>query len=126
MYHKKSVTLAVFMVILLGPLGLFYGSTLGGLIMCILPIFFFLEGWGDYLLYYCFAMYPVSVIWAVIDVRLYNSSMEREFLSQNSIPKFKSDKSNFLPQDQDQVNWIRNNPGRSINDYYVYKKRKAL
>jgi len=98
----KSVGIAILLTFLLGPIGLFYASVSGGLIMTFTPIFLFLLafvglfqenalllGWSVGLLnIFAVTFWLINIIWAVISVLSYNQEIEddakRQFALWNS------------------------------------------
>lgn len=149
----KSIGIAILLTILFGPIGLFYASVSGGLIMTITPIFLFLllivgtlqdnsilVGWSSGLLIiFALTYWLINIIWAVISINSYNEKIEddsnRQFELWNSLHE--KDQSQFvinINQKSPNINssgqgttlsskpslqdWAKNNPGKSINDYY--------
>jgi hypothetical protein len=150
----KSIGIAILLTFLLGPIGLFYASVSGGLIMTFGPIFlyllfivgiiqdnFVLMGWSlGLLLIFALTFWLISIIWAVISVRSYNKEIEDDAkrqldlwnrlhekdqsqfavnINQNS-PDLKISSQGIIegsakPNLQD---WLKNNPGMTINDYF--------
>jgi ABC-type multidrug transport system fused ATPase/permease subunit len=98
----KSVGIAILLTFLFGPIGLFYASVIGGLIMTFTPIFLallaliglaqenlFLFGWSfGLLIIFAVTFWLVNIIWAVISVINYNREIEddarRQFALWNS------------------------------------------
>lgn len=94
--NTKSVGIAILLTLLLGPIGLFYASVLGGVIMSFLPIiltlliiygdtdnFLTLVSWSAGL----FLLLPgtywlINVIWAVLSVNSYNREIEEDVRNQ--------------------------------------------
>ena len=86
----KSVGIAILLTFLLGPIGLFYASVSGGLIMTFTPIFLFLLafvglfqenalllGWSvGLLIIFAVTFWLINIIWAVISVLSYNQEIE--------------------------------------------------
>ncbi len=86
----KSVGIAILLTFLFGPIGLFYASVSGGLIMTFTPILlvllalvgFFqqnslLLGWSfGLLIVFALTFWLINIIWAVISVRSYNREIE--------------------------------------------------
>jgi len=71
--NKKSMAAAILLAFFFGPLGLFYSSIAGGIIMLLIdiPVFFFTFGFG------LIATNIVCVIWAMIAVNNYNNRVSR-------------------------------------------------
>lgn len=69
MTPPKSVGLSIILTVLLGPLGLFYASAPGGIIMCIagLVIGFVTLGFGIPL------VWGASIIWGAVAVNQHNA-----------------------------------------------------
>jgi hypothetical protein len=64
----KSLVLAILLALFLGPIGLFYASVIGALIMLVITaiIGFITFGFG------LFIPYIICIIWAIIAVNSYN------------------------------------------------------
>ncbi|SMN13672.1 hypothetical protein BHECKSOX2_795 [Bathymodiolus heckerae thiotrophic gill symbiont] len=67
----KSLIVAILLVIFLGPIGLFYASVIGALIMLVMTaiIGFATFGFG------LFIPYIICIIWAIIAVNSYNKKI---------------------------------------------------
>ena len=67
----KSVGIAIILTVLLGPLGMFYSTILGGIIMTALSIVvgFFTFGLGLLILW------PIYIIWAALAANAYNKKL---------------------------------------------------
>jgi len=101
-----------------------------------------LIGWsGLLLIVFLLTFWLICIIWAVISVNSYNREIEEEAKRQYEIWRIHSeatpnqifvninknaDDSNpgqkAIPQDTSKPNlkdWLKNNPGRTINDYYA-------
>ena len=67
----KSVGIAIILTVLLGPLGMFYSTVSGGIIMCIISflVMLFTLGIGVVLIW------PIFVIWAAIAASDYNRQL---------------------------------------------------
>lgn len=88
----KSVGIAILLTFLFGPLGLFYATVTGGLVMTFTPIFLFLLvivglfqddwllfGWSLGLLtIFALTFWLINIIWAVIGVNSYNREIEED------------------------------------------------
>lgn len=88
----KSVGIAILLTILFGPIGLFYASISGALIMIFTPILvlaLFLIGVlqenstlmnlsAGLLLFFALTYWLICIIWAVISVNEYNKEIEYE------------------------------------------------
>ena len=86
----KSIGIAILLTFIFGPIGLFYASVSGGLIMTFGPIFLFLllilgiaqdnsvlTGWSlSLLVIFTLTYWLINIIWAVISVRNYNKRIE--------------------------------------------------
>lgn len=86
----KSVGIAILLTLILGPIGLFYASVSGGLIMTFTPIFLFLLalvgvaqensvllGWSvGLLIIFAVTYWLINSIWAIISVTNYNNKIE--------------------------------------------------
>jgi hypothetical protein len=92
----KSVGLAILLTFVFGPIGLFYASVSGGLIMTFTPILLallvvvglfqensLLLGWSfGLLLIFAATFWLINIIWAVVSVRSYNQELEDESTRQ--------------------------------------------
>jgi hypothetical protein len=67
----KNVGLSIILTVILGPLGLFYSSVLGGIIMCLVTIVVGLTTFGLSTL----ALWPVCMIWAAIAANSHNKAL---------------------------------------------------
>jgi hypothetical protein len=86
----KSIGIAIILTILFGPIGLFYASVSGALIMILVPIFpilLLVFGFSQdnsilvnlslgLLLIFALTYWLISIIWAVISVNSYNKEIE--------------------------------------------------
>ena len=151
----KSIGVAILLTFLFGPVGLFYASISGGLIMTFTPIVLFLlfmvgiiqenillVEWSVMLLIvFVLTYWLICIIWAAISVNSYNREIEEEAKRQYEIWKLHSEATpnqfsvninrNFsesnprqgnIPQETNNPNlkdWLKNNPGRTVNDYYA-------
>ena len=93
----KSVGIAILLTLLFGPIGLFYASVFGGLIMTITPLMLFLLvmvglirdnslllDWSlSLLIIFALTFWLINIIWAVISVNSYNQEIEEEAQRQN-------------------------------------------
>ena len=153
--NTKSVGIAILLTLLLGPIGLFYASVLGGVIMSFLPIiltvliiygntdnFLTLASWSVGL----FLLLPgtywlINVIWAVLSVNSHNREIEEDLRIQLQLMSIQNRrdanqivvnlnqravelKTNSNEQIDSQIrpniqDWLKSNPNKSINDYYV-------
>jgi hypothetical protein len=150
----KSIGIAILLALLFGPIGLFYASVSGGLIMTITPIFLvivFIYGLGMesaalvewsiiLILFFLSTYWLINIIWAVISVNIYNKKIEddakRQYEIWNSLhgrdqniyvqniyhktPEINKSGQQALPSDRPSLQeWLRKNPGRTINDYFT-------
>jgi len=88
----KSVGIAILLTFLFGPIGLFYASVSGGLIMTFTPISLFLLvlvgliqenslllGWSVVLLIiFAVTFWLINIIWATVSVMSYNKEIEED------------------------------------------------
>jgi len=88
----KSVGIAILLTFLFGPIGLFYASVSGGLIMTFTPIFLFLLvlvgsvqknslllSWSIVLLIiFAVTFWLINIIWATVSVMSYNKEIEED------------------------------------------------
>ncbi|MBW5290108.1 MAG: hypothetical protein Rsou_1486 [Candidatus Ruthia sp. Asou_11_S2] len=67
----KSLVVAILLTIFLGPIGLFYASVIGALIMLVITaiVGFITFGFG------LFIPYIICIIWAIIAVNSYNKKI---------------------------------------------------
>ena len=67
----KSQGIGLILTLLFGPLGLFYGSTIGGIIMTIIaiPVAIFTMGFG------MIAINLICCVWSLISVSSYNKNL---------------------------------------------------
>lgn len=67
----KSVGIALLLTLIFGPLGMFYSTISGAIIMCILTLFagIFTAGFGFLL------TWPICVIWAAVAASNYNKRL---------------------------------------------------
>jgi len=150
----KSIGIAILLTILFGPIGLFYASITGAIILILAPIFFLLLlvfGVSQdnsvlmnlslgLLIFMALTYWFISIIWAVISVNSYNKEIEYENNRQLAFWEslHKKDQNQVVinvNQDSSKANnsgqgttmyskpsfqeWAKNNPSKSINDYYV-------
>ena len=149
----KSIGIAILLTLLLGPIGLFYASVSGGLIMTITPIVLFLllitgtlqensilvEWSAGLLIIFALTYWLINIIWAVISVNSYNKEIEedskRQFelwerlreadqkqvvinVNQKSPDINTSGQRTTVSTKPSLQEWAKNNPGKSIHDYY--------
>lgn len=69
--NKKSTGVALLLTFLFGPLGLFYASVVGGVVMLLLggALMLFTLGFGGLL------VWPVCMIWAAVATSNYNKRL---------------------------------------------------
>jgi hypothetical protein len=150
----KSIGIAILLTLLFGPIGLFYASVSGGLVMTITPIFLvilFLYGLGmEYaalvewslilIIIFLSTFWLINIIWAVISVNIYNKKIEdeakRQFEIWNSLngrdqniyvqniyqkpSELSASGQEALPPVKPNLQeWLKKNPGRTINDYFM-------
>lgn len=151
----KSVGIAILLTFLFGPIGLFYASVTGGLIMTFTPIFLFLLalvgfaqenslllGWSvGLLIIFAVTFWLINIIWAVISVIDYNKEIEDEAKrqfdlwnrhNQTNPNQFvvninqKTSDLNTSGREKNEVStkpnlqdWLKSNPSKSINDYFI-------
>ena len=67
----KNVGVSIILTVLFGPLGMFYSTIWGGVVMTILTLFvgFFSLGIG------LIIMWPICIVWGAIAARSYNKRM---------------------------------------------------
>lgn len=151
----KSVGIAILLTFLFGPLGLFYASVTGGLIMTFTPILLIiltlvglfqenslLLGWSfGLLIAFAATFWLINIIWAAVSVTNYNKEIEEEAnrqfdlwnRHQNTNPNQfvvninqKTTDKKISGQETIDVttkptlqDWLKSNPGKSINDYFA-------
>lgn len=138
----KSVAIAILLTFTFGPVGLFYASITGGLVMTFTPIFWLLFGWSLGLLTICaLTFWLISMIWAVISVSSYNREIEEDARRQYdfwnrhhettpnqfgvNINQKSSEIDNArrdtleVPIKPDLRDWLKSNAGKTINDYFT-------
>ncbi len=147
----KSTGIAILLTLLFGPIGLFYASVAGGIILtfvvpAILIILIFagaIQSEAILLasLIFTFVIsifyWLICIIWAIIAVQDYNKQLDEDFKRQqilNSSYNTTQSYSNFSSPTESkqhivpsQVNsnipslqeWLKENPGRAIHDYYT-------
>jgi len=71
----KNVGVAILLTVFFGPLGMFYSTVTGAIIMCIVTLFVGLGTFGIGL----FLIWPVSVIWGAIAADSYNKQLRSRF-----------------------------------------------
>ncbi len=150
----KSIGIAILLTLLFGPIGLFYATVSGAIIMILLPLFpILILVFGvsqdnsvlmnlslGLILFFALTYWLISVIWAVISVNSYNKEIEdvnkRQFelwdrhyekdqkqivinVNQDSSKVNKSGQGTSMSSKPSLQEWAKNNPGKSINDYYT-------
>jgi hypothetical protein len=150
----KSLGIAIILTILFGPIGLFYASISGALIMILAPILVFalfligvlqenstlMNLSAGLLLFFALTYWLICIIWAVISVNDYNREIEnennRQFALWDSLygkdqkqvvinvnrdsPKIStSEQGSTVSSKPSLQEWVKSNPSKSINDYYV-------
>jgi hypothetical protein len=67
----KNIGLAIILTVLFGPLGMFYSTIWGGIIMTVVNaiIGFFTFGFG------LIITWPINIIWAALAARSYNKKL---------------------------------------------------
>jgi hypothetical protein len=71
----KSVGVAILLTFFFGPLGMFYSTVNGAIIMCIMTL---VVGFGTFGLG-LFLIWPVSIIWGAIAADRYNTQLRNRF-----------------------------------------------
>jgi hypothetical protein len=159
-YHvvksTKSVGLGILLTLLLGPIGLFYSTVWGGIIMTFGPVLLIVLGFlgmsiqsefmqlvaSATLIIYLLLWWLICLVWSVIAVNQYNRKiMSRSIYNTphypvragTESPSYIADNKKQLPSspthpldrgsfNQDVPNiqdWLRANPDKGINDYYI-------
>lgn len=154
--QHKSLGLAIVLTAVFGPVGLFYATIWGGLVMTIFgPLLFFIllflgVAWNSELLMglslgtgiiFIIAAWITSIIWGFISVRKHNKKVDKAIqekmymlnsfqvkgnpLSHTSIKQDGLAYSNTRQVDipskskPDIQAWLKQNPGKTINDYFI-------
>ena len=73
----KSMGMAIILAVILGPLGLFYSTILGGIVMLAVSLFalliaFLTFGFGSVLFFF---IYPTCIIWTAVATNAHNKEM---------------------------------------------------
>ena len=129
----KSLVASILLTLLFGPIGLFYASIIGGLVMTflvplILAVFTIFSvdntttdtlydsyviigsSWIIFLILY----WPICILWGVISVNKYNAKIHSETANQ----MFVAQSNNNSVVDSPLQQWLKANPGKGINDFY--------
>lgn len=135
---RKNLLVAILLTFFFGPLGLFYVSVFAGIVMTFaIPLILTICGMIIYKSYIINALdtqmpllmfvvivigiyIPICIIWAVVEVEKYNKKLYKEEVNQmlkiqNQIKVSNSETSS---NNSDFKQWLKENPGRSINDLY--------
>jgi len=150
----KSIGIAILLTILFGPIGLFYASVSGAIILILAPVFLvMLLVFGvsqdnsalmnlslGLLIFLALTYWLICIIWAILSVTSYNKEIEdvnkRQFelwdrhyeKDQKQIvinvnpesPKFSTSGHGATVSSKPSLQeWAKNNPGKSIHDYYA-------
>ena len=129
----KSVGISIILTLVLGPIGLFYSTITGGIVMTFLPFFLVIAALAGFtsdsshvsilslggLVIYALFWWLICIIWGVISVNQYNDEIIR-----NARPVNKSETTNLQPNSNLQA-WLHQNPSKGINDYYQQLHSKA-
>ena len=68
---EKSLVAAILLTLFFGPLGLFYASITGGVVMLVGGIVFTIITLGFGLL----IVYPICIVWAIVATNSYNANL---------------------------------------------------
>jgi hypothetical protein len=136
----KSVGIAILLAFLFGPIGLFYASVTGGLIMTFTPVVLVLVmiigiirdssdlfGWSFVLMLgFALTYWLICMIWSVVGVSDYNRGIDTDLKRQEELwsklnsrvamPELQRSKREGSIPLQD---WLASNPGKSVNDYFT-------
>lgn len=127
---KKNLVAALLLSLLLGPLGLFYSSTIGGFLLTFIPAGIILLLLRDsehiiagFLFFYYFAawgIWPLSIAWAAISTLIYNKKVDK---AQNEYDELVSmyptqHEISISQNDVQMIEWLKENPNKTIQDYY--------
>lgn len=129
---RKSIGLSILLPLLFGPLGIFYSSIVAGLILLFPPGFFIVgftyrDFWGDpymqsFWIVFIVIYWPICTLISAIVAAVRNSRNYKKQLlnaiNQNTatIQSTNTHESNQMQQ------WLNDNPGSSVNDYYRESK----
>jgi len=139
----KSVGIAILLSLLFGPIGLFYATVTGGIVMTLLPVIAFILlslsaallntnlflASFSVILIFGGTYWIIAIVWAVLSVRKYNANLvagsnsySEQFynarsLKSESLPPVVVTKKDTTDNPSFQE-WKTKNPHRSINDYY--------
>lgn len=69
----KNVGIAIILTFLFGPLGMFYSTIVGGIVMIVVSIIVFFITFGLGL----FITWPICIIWGAIAAKNYNDNLLR-------------------------------------------------
>jgi ATP-dependent Zn protease len=142
----KSKGIAILLTLLFGPIGLFYSSIRGGLIMTITPfiagaIFIMSIFTGNiellltsysFLIVFGLTWWIVCIIWAVNAVDKYNEKIESEsyYSERQNTYDQKNDvnnRNNFSDSSSESfIEWSKRNPHKSLNDFYQENNNRKL
>lgn len=135
MYHKKNLIAGILLTALLGPIGLFYASIWGGIILTSLPLFIayiFSDGtlvsFFSTLIFiaiFWWAFWGVAIIWSVISIVIYNKKgLERyNFTTQHISSTYKTiEEEEKKSNNKVVLEWLKQHPNKTINDYYSSNK----
>jgi hypothetical protein len=142
----KSKGIAILLTLLFGPIGLFYSSIRGGLIMTITPfiagaIFIMSIFTGNiellltsysFLIVFGLTWWIVCIIWAVNAVDKYNEKIESEsnYSERQNTYDQKNDvnnRNNFSDSSNESfIEWSKRNPHKSLNDFYQENNNRKL
>ncbi len=75
--RKKSMGMALLLTLLFGPLGMFYSTVLGGVVMIVLTLVVGLPTMGLGLL----LTWPIGLIWTAIAVKNQNDAIDQQALA---------------------------------------------
>ena len=145
--QQKNIGISILLSALFGPLGLFYSTITGGLIMTLLPIVLVvlsvvgLLGGSTALLLssfvllvvFCCTFWLVCIIWGVIAVSDHNEQVLEDQLTQLRVQQIMNKaaipsgqihetKPNESVSNEDRPtmqSWLKDNPGKGINDYFT-------
>lgn len=139
----KSVGMAIFLTLAFGPIGLFYSSITGGIVMTIIPLSIYIFFWVSVFKFDLFLMlgsltllliflaisWIICSVWAAIAVLDYNSELDKEVDQQDLLNRLSSNQQtsvslpiNDKPTDPNRPSlqdWLKDNPGKSLNDYFA-------
>jgi len=140
----KSKGLAILLVFLLGPVGLFYASVRAGITMSLLPfvagvavVAFGLNGDAaimigalGFLVFFVAVYWIVCFVWAITAVQDYNKNLVVGAANYQGVNAVGSNPYFSLDGEQESPNqfraWAKNVPYKSVNDFYKESRAQGV